>query len=56
LVGACFSYNYVTGKYEPDYAMLIGFGSFVVGLVIIGFALVAGALIHRKEKEGRTHA
>ncbi len=49
LTGACFSYNYVTGKYEPDYAQLIGIGSFLFGLALMGF----GVLVYRKK--GRAH-
>ncbi len=35
LTGACFSYNYVEGKYVPNYAQLIGIGSLVSGLVMM---------------------
>lgn len=49
LTGACFSYNYATGKYQPNYAQLIGIGSFLFGLTLMGFGLM---FYHRGRKGG----
>lgn len=35
--GACFSYNYTEGRYEPNYAQLIGVGSFLLGVTLMGW-------------------
>lgn len=35
LTGACFSYNYVEGKYVPNYAQLIGVGSLLLGIGLL---------------------
>jgi len=51
LSGACFSYNYVEGKYQPNYAQLIGVGSFFLGLTLIGYGLWA----YRGIKRGGTN-
>jgi protein SCO1/2 len=51
LTGSCFSYNYVEGKYEPNYAQLIGIGSFLFGLALMGF----GALVYHRGRKGRAH-
>jgi protein SCO1/2 len=51
LVGACFSYNYAEGRYQPNYAQLIGIGSFLLGLSLIGF----GASAYHRGKRGGTH-
>ncbi|MDP1982471.1 MAG: SCO family protein [Sulfuritalea sp.] len=37
LAGACFSYNYTEGRYEPNYAQLIGIGSFLLGVTLMGY-------------------
>lgn len=37
LAGACFSYNYTEGRYEPNYAQLIGVGSFLLGLTLMAW-------------------
>lgn len=51
LTGACFSYNYVEGKYQPNYAQLIGIGSFLFGLTLMGY----GALVYHRGRKGRAH-
>ena len=51
LVGACFSYNYSEGRYQPNYAQLIGLGSFLLGLSLI----VLGLWSYRRGR-GRTRA
>lgn len=54
LTGACFSYNYVEGKYEPNYAQLIGIGSllFGVALMILG---ASGYRYRRGTSRGGMH-
>ncbi len=37
LAGACFSYNYTEGRYEPNYALLIGIASFLFGVTLMGY-------------------
>lgn len=37
LTGACFSYNYTEGRYEPNYAQLIGVGSFLLGITLMAW-------------------
>ncbi|MBI4987047.1 MAG: SCO family protein [Rhodocyclales bacterium] len=39
VTGACFSYNYTAGKYQLNYAFLIGVGSFLLGVSLMGFGL-----------------
>lgn len=51
LTGACFSYNYSEGRYQPNYAQLIGFASFLLGLGLI----VLGLWSYRQGR-GRTNA
>ena len=52
LTGACFSYNYATGRYQPNYALVIGVGSLLLGLGLIA----AGALAYRRKiKRGTLH-
>jgi protein SCO1 len=51
LVGACFSYNYTEGRYQPNYGQLIGIGSFLLGLSMMGF----GAWAYRRGKRGGTY-
>ncbi|MBM3390558.1 MAG: SCO family protein [Betaproteobacteria bacterium] len=43
LTGVCFSYNYAEGRYQPNYSLLIGVGSFVFGIAL----MVLGALAYR---------
>lgn len=39
LAGVCFSYNFTTGKYQPNYPLLVGFGSFLLGAGAMVIAL-----------------
>lgn len=43
--GACFSYNYSEGRYQPNYALLAGLGAFAFGVGLMG----AGALAYRSK-------
>jgi len=52
LSGACFSYNYAEGRYQPNYAQLAGVGSFLFGLSLMAY----GAWAYRRGKGGRGHA
>lgn len=51
LTGACYSYNYTEGKYQPNYAQLIGIGSFLFGVIMMGL----GLLVYHKGRKGGTH-
>lgn len=35
LTGACFSYNYTEGRYQPNYALLAGIGSLLSGISLM---------------------
>jgi len=35
LTGVCFSYNYSQGRYQPNYPLLIGVGSFFLGVILM---------------------
>lgn len=50
LTGACFSYNYATGRYQLNYALVIGLGSLLLGLSLMG----AGAWAYRRKIKRRT--
>ena len=52
LTGACYSFNYAEGRYQLNYSLLIGLGSLVFGLSLMGL----GAWVFRKRMEGGTHA
>lgn len=39
LTGVCFSYNYADGKYQPNYPLLIGFGSLLAGIASIALGM-----------------
>ncbi|MFO1219816.1 MAG: SCO family protein [Burkholderiaceae bacterium] len=39
ITGACFSYNFSEGRYQPNYALFAGLGSLVLGLSLIGAGL-----------------
>lgn len=45
ITGACFSYNYSEGRYQPNYALLAGLGSLLFGLGLMG----AGLLGYRRK-------
>lgn len=51
LAGACFSYNYAEGKYEPNYAQLIGIASFLLGVTLMGY----GAWAYNRGRRRGTH-
>lgn len=51
LAGACFSYNYAEGRYEPNYAQLIGIGSFLLGVMLMGY----GAWAYSRGRRRVTH-
>lgn len=46
LTGACFSYNYAQGRYQPNYSLLIGVGSWLLGIVL----MVGGAWAYRRRR------
>lgn len=52
LTGVCFSYNYSEGRYQPNYSLLIGIGSFVFGVALMGL----GALAYRRWRGRRPTA
>lgn len=41
LTGVCFSYNYAEGRYQPNYALLIGIGSFALGVALMILGIMA---------------
>ena len=41
VTGACFSYNYSEGRYQPNYALLTGIGSLIFGLTLMAIGLVS---------------
>lgn len=45
VTGACFSYNYVEGRYQLNYSLLAGVGSLLLGLCLMGL----GAWAYRKK-------
>ena len=45
MTGVCFSYNYLEGKYQPNYPLLIGTGSLLFGLSL----MLLGAVMYRKK-------
>jgi protein SCO1/2 len=51
LAGACFSYNYTEGRYEPNYAQLIGIASFLLGVSLMGY----GAWAYSRGRRRGTH-
>jgi protein SCO1/2 len=44
LTGACFSYNYAQGRYQPNYSLLIGAASWLLGIAL----MVGGAWAYRR--------
>jgi protein SCO1/2 len=50
--GVCYSFNYAEGRYQPNYSLLIGFASLLLGLSLIGL----GAWVFRKRRHGGTNA
>ncbi len=53
MTGACYSYNYAEGRYQPNYSLLAGVGSLLTGiaLTVTGFWLY-----RRKHGGGMKHA
>lgn len=45
ITGACYSYSYADGRYQPNYALLIGVGSLILGLSLMGL----GAIGYRRK-------
>jgi len=52
MTGVCYSFNYAEGRYQLNYSLIIGLGSLLMGLSLMGL----GALAFRKRMEGGTHA
>lgn len=52
LTGACYSFNYAEGRYQLNYSLLIGMGSLVFGLSLMGL----GAWVFKKRMGEGTHA
>jgi protein SCO1/2 len=52
LTGVCFSYNYAEGRYRFNPSLLVGLGSMLLGLSVIGL----GAFIYRRKTGRLTHA
>ena len=53
LTGICHSYNYAEGKYQPNYSLLVGIGSFVFGVSLM---LLGAFMFRRKKMEKLSHA
>jgi len=53
LTGACYSYNYADGRYQPNYSLLAGAGSFLSG---IGAMALGAWLYRRRQKVETRHA
>lgn len=45
ITGACFSYNFSEGRYQPNYALFAGLGSLIFGLSLMGL----GAYAYRRK-------
>lgn len=52
LTGACYSYNYAEGRYQPNYSLLTGVGSLLGGIGSMGL----GAWLYRRKHRESTHA
>ncbi|GAB4169265.1 MAG: SCO family protein [Rhodocyclaceae bacterium] len=52
ITGACFSYNYAEGRYQPNYSLLAGVGSLAFGLSLLGLGAWA---FRRKIREEGSH-
>ncbi|NDY92559.1 SCO family protein [Ideonella livida] len=50
VTGACFSYSYADGRYQPNYALLAGVGSLLLGLGL----MATGAIVYRRKLARRT--
>jgi protein SCO1/2 len=51
MTGVCFSYNYLEGKYQPNYPLLIGTGSLLFGVSL----MVLGAVMYRRRLGRANH-
>ncbi len=51
LSGACYSYNYAEGRYQPNYSLLAGVASLLFGLGLMGF----GAWFYRRKMGEASH-
>jgi protein SCO1/2 len=52
LTGACYSYNYAEGRYQPNYSLLAGVGSLLSGIALT----VTGFWWYRRKHGGMKHA
>lgn len=52
LTGVCFSYSYADGRYRFNPSLLVGLGSMLLGLSVIGL----GAFVYRRKTGRLTHA
>ncbi len=52
LTGACYSYNYTEGRYQPNYSLLAGVGSLLGGVSLTVF----GAWLYRRKHGETMHA
>lgn len=50
ITGACYSYNYSDGRYQPNYALFAGVGSLLLGLGLMGL----GVFAYRRKLARRT--
>ena len=50
ITGACYSYNYSEGRYQPNYALFAGVGSLLLGLSLMGL----GVFAYRRKLARRT--
>jgi protein SCO1 len=51
MTGACYSYNYAEGRYQPNYSLLAGVGSLLTGISLT----ILGAWLYRRKLGGTTH-
>jgi protein SCO1/2 len=52
LTGACYSYNYAEGRYQPNYSLLAGVGSLLSGIAFT----ITGLWLYRRKHGGIKHA
>lgn len=52
MTGVCFSYNYLEGKYQPNYPLWIGTGSLLFGVSL----MILGAAMYRRKMRRPSHA
>jgi protein SCO1/2 len=51
MTGACYSYNYAEGRYQPNYSLLAGVGSLLTGIGLMAL----GAWLYRRKHGEATH-